>query len=194
MKKTTSVLFAVSALLFAASTAPLGSYKPAERRHWAFVPRAKPDVPKFTAPADRAWAKTPVDSFILASLKKNELRPSPQASRAALIRRLYFDLTGLPPTPAEVATFRGGQSRPTPMRSWWTGCSPARITASAGDSTGSTWSDSPRPTASSTTRIARRLAVPRLRDPRLQQRQAVRPLPHRAAGRRRDRARRKTRR
>src|SRR4051812_38939495 len=83
----------------------LESYKPAERRHWAFQPRSHPAIPEFTTPADRAWARQPIDAFILAGLKKEQLRPAPPASRAVLIRRVYFDLTGLPPTPAEVEAF-----------------------------------------------------------------------------------------
>ena len=100
-----SVMWMVPGLLLAAPNAPLGTYKPAERRHWAFVKRAQPEVPKFTTAADRAWARTPIDAFILARLKKENLRPSPESSRATLVRRLYFDLTGLPPTPAEIAQY-----------------------------------------------------------------------------------------
>ena len=93
-------------LLWAGDTiAPLGKYSAAERRHWAFVRRAQPEIPVFSAAADRAWAKSPVDAFILARLKKEGLRPSPAADRRTLIRRLYFDLTGLPPAPAEAAAF-----------------------------------------------------------------------------------------
>jgi hypothetical protein len=111
MNKTAlSGIFLISALLAAETVAPLGTYKPVERRHWAFVKRAQPAVPAFTAPAERAWVKSPIDAFILARLKKEELRPSPQADRATLIRRLYFDLTGLPPTPPEVAQFVADKS------------------------------------------------------------------------------------
>ena len=52
-----------------------------------------------------AWVRTPVDAFILARLKEQGLAPSPEADRAALIRRVSFDLTGLPPTPEEIAAF-----------------------------------------------------------------------------------------
>ncbi len=111
MKKTMlSMIWILPVLLLAAPIAPLGTYKPAERRHWAFVNRAHPEVPKFAAAADRTWARTPVDAFILAKLQKENLRPSPEASRATLIRRLYFDLTGLPPTPAEIAQFVADKS------------------------------------------------------------------------------------
>ncbi|MGH9656953.1 MAG: DUF1549 domain-containing protein, partial [Bryobacteraceae bacterium] len=87
------------------STAPLEKYSAADRRHWAFQKRSTPEVPKFAAAADRAFARTTIDAFILARLQKEGLRPSPAASRAMLIRRLYFDMTGLPPSPEEIAAF-----------------------------------------------------------------------------------------
>src|SRR5690349_16037779 len=94
-----------SATFAGESMAPLGSYTPVERRHWAFRPRTHPEIPKFGEAADQNWAATPVDAFILAGLKKEGLQPSPPADRAALIRRACFDLTGLPPTVAEIASF-----------------------------------------------------------------------------------------
>ncbi len=105
-----SGMLVFSALLAAETIAPLGTYKPAERRHWAFVKRSQPEVPKFASAADRTWARNPVDAFILARLKKEDLRPSPPADRATLIRRVYFDLTGLPPTPRDVAQFVADKS------------------------------------------------------------------------------------
>ena len=86
----------------ASEIAPLGKYTPVERRHWAFVKRSQPEIPKFTIAADRAWARTPIDAFILQRLQKEGLRPSAQADRATLVRRLYFDLTGLPPAPVSL--------------------------------------------------------------------------------------------
>ncbi|HYI93723.1 MAG TPA: DUF1549 and DUF1553 domain-containing protein [Bryobacteraceae bacterium] len=77
--------------------APLGTYKPAERRHWAFQPRK--DV---TPPSSQG---SPIDAFLVAALKKNELKPAPPADRITLIRRVTFDLHGLPPTPEEVDAF-----------------------------------------------------------------------------------------
>ncbi|MDQ6664090.1 MAG: DUF1549 and DUF1553 domain-containing protein [Acidobacteriota bacterium] len=88
-----------------APTAPLGKYTPAERRHWAFQKRSNPPIPTFAAPKDRAWAKTPVDAFVLARLQKEGLPPAAPADRETLIRRISFDLTGLPPTPSETAAF-----------------------------------------------------------------------------------------
>jgi hypothetical protein len=91
--------------LTAANVAPLGKYTAAERKHWAFQPRSNAPVPQFETPADKAFVKSPVDAFILARLKKAELAPSPKASKEVLVRRLYFDLTGLPPTPQQIDAF-----------------------------------------------------------------------------------------
>ena len=87
------------------AVAPLGTYTAMERRHWAFQPRKDAPPPSFTDPADKAWVKTPVDAFLLATLKKAGLKPAPAADRATLIRRVAFDLTGLPPTPEEIDAF-----------------------------------------------------------------------------------------
>jgi len=94
---------AVAMMLWAADepVAPLGTYTAAERRHWAFQPRKDAPPPSLKD----AWIKTPVDAFVLARLRKADLKPAPAADRATLIRRVTFDLTGLPPTPAEVAAF-----------------------------------------------------------------------------------------
>ncbi len=90
--------------------APLGTYTPRERGHWAFVKRATPAVPSFSLASDNAWVKNPVDAFILQRLKKEGLKPSPQADRVSLIRRIYFDMIGLPPSPREVAEFIADKS------------------------------------------------------------------------------------
>jgi len=104
-------LFAVLGVAAGAEEiAPLGSYKPVERNYWAFQPRKAIGPPAFTAPADKAWVKTPVDAFILAGLKKAGLKPAPQADKATLIRRVTYDLTGLPPTPQEINAFVRDQS------------------------------------------------------------------------------------
>lgn len=101
-----SLLVAVVCLdLVAANIAPLGKYTAAERRHWAFQPRSTNALPKFEAPADQQFARTPIDAFVLARLKKAELKPSLAASKQVLARRVYFDLTGLPPTPQQVDAF-----------------------------------------------------------------------------------------
>jgi len=72
------------------------------RAHWAFQPITKPAVPDVK---NKAWCATVVDQFILAKLEEHNMIPSPQASRETLIRRAYYDLTGLPPSPTEVAAF-----------------------------------------------------------------------------------------
>ncbi|MDQ2900369.1 MAG: DUF1549 domain-containing protein, partial [Acidobacteriota bacterium] len=105
LKASLSASLAASILMAVAPTAPLGKYTPAERRHWAFQKRSNPVVPAFIAPKDRAWAKSPVDAFVLARLKKDGSSPAPAADRETLIRRITFDLTGLPPTPAETTAF-----------------------------------------------------------------------------------------
>src|SRR6266576_2109849 len=75
--------------------------------HWAFVP-PKPRLLPSVKRAD--WARQPLDRFILARLEKESLEPSPEADKAALLRRVSFDLTGLPPTPAEQAAFLADSS------------------------------------------------------------------------------------
>ena len=100
------IAMAIGSATFAAeSISPLGTYTPVESRHWSFRPRAHPEIPEFKDAADQKWATTPLDAFILARLKKEGLQPSQPADRATLIRRVYFDLVGLPPAPNEVALF-----------------------------------------------------------------------------------------
>jgi mono/diheme cytochrome c family protein len=78
------------------------SYGGVGREHWSFLPVRKQAVPPV---ADAAWCKTPIDNFILARLEENGLKPNPAADKYTLIRRATFDLTGLPPTEAEVQRF-----------------------------------------------------------------------------------------
>ncbi len=73
-----------------------------QRIHWAFQPIQRPAIPVVR---DSSWAKTEVDPFVLALLKKHNLTPSRPADKRMLLRRLSFDLTGLPPTPEEVDAF-----------------------------------------------------------------------------------------
>jgi hypothetical protein len=71
---------------------------------WAFRPLVRPVVP--VPPVnDARWMRTPIDAFILSKLEARGLRPSPEAGRRTLIRRLTFDLHGLPPTPEEIDRF-----------------------------------------------------------------------------------------
>ncbi len=67
---------------------------------WSFQPVKRPDPP---APAISGWARNEVDSFVLARLASEHLAPAPSTDARSLARRLYFDLTGLPPTPDQVA-------------------------------------------------------------------------------------------
>ncbi len=75
--------------------------------HWAFIPPKRPEIPKV---ANAAWVRNPIDSFILARLEKEGLKPQPEADKTTLLRRVYLDLTGLPPTPADVDAFLGDKS------------------------------------------------------------------------------------
>jgi hypothetical protein len=74
----------------------------AYERHWAFEPPRRPPAPEV---ADEGWSLNPIDAFVLARLEREGLAPSPPASRSALLRRVSFDLTGLPPEPEEVEAF-----------------------------------------------------------------------------------------
>lgn len=73
-----------------------------DRDHWAFQELVRPQVP---AVNNADWPRSAVDCFILSELEDEELTPSHEADRTTLIRRLHFDLIGLPPTPAEVRRF-----------------------------------------------------------------------------------------
>jgi len=77
-------------------------------QHWSFVPPRVPALPPVKDPS--RWARNPIDRFILARLEREKLRPAPEADRVTLIRRLTLDLTGLPPTPAEVDAFLADRS------------------------------------------------------------------------------------
>ena len=81
--------------------------KPTARDDWSLRPITRPAVPRVK---QQAWCRTPVDAFILARLQAERLKPAPPADRPTFIRRLTFDLTGLPPSPDEVATFVTDQS------------------------------------------------------------------------------------
>src|SRR4051812_26581021 len=74
--------------------------------HWSFQPVKRAQAP---AVRDTAWARNDADRFILARLEKEGLKPSSEASRLVWLRRAYFTLTGLPPSPEQVKTFVGDQ-------------------------------------------------------------------------------------
>ena len=77
------------------------------KNHWAFQPMQKPTVPAVQHPA---WVQSPVDNFILARLEAAGLAPAPLADKRTLIRRVTYDLTGLPPTEPEIQRFFADES------------------------------------------------------------------------------------
>ena len=102
--KTRPLLLALATLL---PWSPVLAGRPKEftaedRAWWSFQPVRAPALPEVK---DAAWGKTPVDRFILARLDKAGLVPAPEAARNTLVRRVYFDLLGLPPSAAEVEAF-----------------------------------------------------------------------------------------
>ena len=73
-----------------------------KEKHWSFQPVGRPPLPPVNDPS---WARNAIDRFVLAKLDAEGIKPSPEAEKTTLIRRLYFDLIGLPPSPAEVSAF-----------------------------------------------------------------------------------------
>ncbi len=86
---------------------PAKSAKFEATRHWAFEPIRDPAVPQVQ---DRAWVKTSIDGFIRSKQETAAIQPAPEADKLTLLRRVTFDLTGLPPTPAEVDAFLADSS------------------------------------------------------------------------------------
>ncbi len=80
---------------------------------WSLAPIKRPVVPQLPS-ADAARARNPIDAFVLAKLHEKGLQPSPEADRRTLVRRLYFDLLGLPPTYEEVE-----RARNDPREDWY---------------------------------------------------------------------------
>jgi hypothetical protein len=78
------------------------------KKHWAFIPPKRPAPAKVTA---ANWVANPIDSFVLARLEKEGLKPSPPTDKTTLLRRLSLDLIGLPPTPEEVDAFVADKSK-----------------------------------------------------------------------------------
>ncbi len=83
------------------------SYGGVGRSHWAFQPVTKPAIP---AVKNTAWVKNPVDNFVLAKLEENGMSPNAAAEKATLIRRVYFDMIGMPPTVRQVQDFLNDKS------------------------------------------------------------------------------------
>ncbi len=82
--------------------------------HWAFVPPTRAPLPNV---ADSAWVRTPIDAFVLAKLESENVAPSEPAPRETLLRRVFLDLTGLPPTPEELDAFLA-DSRADALEQW----------------------------------------------------------------------------
>ena len=75
--------------------------------HWAYTAPSRPEPP---AVRQQPWVRNPIDQFILSRLEREGLQPAREADRTTLLRRLSYDLTGLPPTPAEVDSFLADSS------------------------------------------------------------------------------------
>src|SRR5262245_60803910 len=78
------------------------------QKHWSFIPPKRPELPK--ALKDAKWVRNPIDAFVLARLEHEGLKPSAEADRATRLRRVSLDLTGLPPSPAELDAFLADKS------------------------------------------------------------------------------------
>ena len=74
-------------------------------RHWSYTPPQRPALPTITAKAVARRGHNPIDAFVFSRLERGKLPPSPEADPATLLRRVSLDLTGIPPTPAEVVAF-----------------------------------------------------------------------------------------
>jgi Protein of unknown function (DUF1549) len=96
------VLASLFALSGAAQTEKLPVNANAKKTHWAFQPVKRPPLPEVK---NKTWGRNPIDAFILARLEKEKLTANSEGGRATLIRRLKFDVLGLPPAPEEVDTF-----------------------------------------------------------------------------------------
>jgi hypothetical protein len=92
----------------AGAAAPAGEKpEPDPREHWAFRTPVRPAVPQVR---NAAWARNPIDAFLAAEHDKRGLSPQPEADRRTLLRRVYLDLIGLPPTREELAAFAANTS------------------------------------------------------------------------------------
>lgn len=78
-----------------------GEVTESDRRFWSFLPLDRVEPPAVQSP----WVQSPIDRFVLEKLRELGAEPNPQADRRTLIRRLYFDMIGMPPTPEQVASF-----------------------------------------------------------------------------------------
>jgi hypothetical protein len=81
------------------------------KSHWAFQPVKNYKSIPVPQNRNQAWCRTPIDAFILQKLEANSMLPSPDADKETLLRRAYYDLIGMPPSPAEVQAFIADQSQ-----------------------------------------------------------------------------------
>ncbi len=113
VSRTTALLIVMSSLLCAAvlggepaiesqGVAPPESFTKEQRAHWAYQVPQRPGLPDVK---EAGWVRNPIDRFILAGLEESGLPHAPAVDRVALLRRVTFDLTGLPPNPAEAEAF-----------------------------------------------------------------------------------------
>ncbi|SVE41064.1 uncharacterized protein METZ01_LOCUS493918, partial [marine metagenome] len=103
------IIFAAVLLMSLGQAVGFGKEPPSESNsklfdYWSLKPIAN-RTPPALGRADRSWARNPIDHFIAAKLAEKHLTHSVEADRRTLIRRVYFDLLGLPPTPGEVRAF-----------------------------------------------------------------------------------------
>ena len=147
----------------------------AKAKRWSYIAPRAIAVP---AVKDKGWIRNPIDAFILERLEHEGLAPEGEADRATLLRRVFLDLTGLPPAPAQVDAFIADRA-PDAYERRSTGCWPRPTTASAGRGPGSISRAMPTPRLREG-QPAQPMAVPRLGDRRLQQRHALRRVHHRA--------------
>ncbi len=98
-------LVLAASLLLAGAARVEEEFRDSERSFWSLQPRSEPRVPEFESGPEQAWIRNSIDAFVLKGLNEKSLRPAPETDRAILIRRVTFDLTGLPPSPSDIADF-----------------------------------------------------------------------------------------
>ncbi len=124
----------LKAWIDAGAPVPAGeTIAPRPEEHWSFQPIRPVPAPEVQ---DREWPRNPIDQFVLSKLEAQSWRPNPDASKAALLRRVYLDLIGLPPTIAEQDAYLANTD-PKATNSWSTVCSIGRSTGSATPGIGS---------------------------------------------------------
>src|ERR1700730_6117934 len=91
----------------APAKSPLPAAVASNSEHWSFTPPSRPPIPEVR---NKAWVRTPIDAFVLAALEKKGISPAAAASPETLVRRLYLDVLGLPPSPDERKRLREERS------------------------------------------------------------------------------------